>query len=356
MSKRTLGLDISTRSIKAAQLLAHDNGTWAVEKLHARALSFDCMRDGQVREGKEDVVLAALKDLLGEAKFDTNDVIFGMNSSSACFMTPMEVPLTSPAQLPRALPGYLLAKNPTYNGVDNVYSYTVLGERLDDTGDRALQLMLYTVRGDYATTLADIIQRAGLRIVGADLSALAALRAVHVEESAPNQIDALVDIGAGLLSILLHHNGVPHMLTLDPDAGGDAASRRTAEALELDFNTEPAKVEWHKINDTATVGQIAQARSDYARSLATKVSNAIDIGLRRSTEQDSVANITLVGGGSLLQGLSPALRTALGGAPISYARLSSQITGAGGGAVDRTEPTTGGDFLVAIGLATGSTA
>ncbi|WP_460866511.1 pilus assembly protein PilM [Nocardioides pakistanensis] len=353
MTDRVVGLDIGASSVKAAQVLRKGDGTFTVEKQAASALPFGVVQDGHVEEKERARVAAIIRQMWTEAKFDTKDVIVGYNSSSAVFMTEMRVPLMKPEDVHKALPTIVEARNPSLSPDENEMSFTVVGEVDGDDGPE-LRVLAYSVRSDFAEAAGRLVDDAGLNLVGADLSALATLRAMQIQDRPDTQLDALVDIGANITTLVLHHNGVPKMLLLDPDSSGNVATTRIADAMGLDEGDEH-QAEWQKINDESPVGIVAQARNEYSANLAAKVANGFGAYLNRHQDQfEGLANVTLVGGGALLHGLGYFLRQSLGSVPLSYAQVDDNITGPKGGEVERLESASGGDFLVAVGLGTGA--
>lgn len=351
MSDRVIGLDIGSSSVKAAQILRRGDGTFLVERQAARPLPRGAVFDGRVDEKERLRVIEVIQQMFAEEGFSTKDVIFGLNSSSAVFMQEMRLPLMRPEDVAQALPLALEAKDATLSSEENEISWTVVGEVEGDNGPE-LSVLVYSVRADYAKDTAEVIEAAGLNVVGADLNALAVLRAIAVQQRPRNQVDAIVDIGANVTILMLHHNGVPKMLLLDPDSAGHVATSRIVDALGLDEDDEQ-QGEWEKMNNEEPVGIVAQARNEYSANLASKIAGGFDSYLSRSEEYDQIANVTLVGGGALLHGIGFFLRQALGSVPLSYAQVAENIAAAGGGEVERSEIGSGGDYLVAVGLGTG---
>lgn len=351
MSDRVIGLDIGSSSVKAAQVLRKGDGTFVVEKQAARAIPSGAIADGRIKEKERLRVTDILSTLFAEEKFATKDVILGLNSSSAVFMQELTVPMMQPEDIDKALPEIITAKNPDLDPSEMEMSYTVVGE-VEGEFATELKVLVYSVRADYAREVAEVAEAAGLNVVGADLNALAALRAIAVFPRPPRQVDAIVDIGAEVTVMFLHHNGVPKMLHLDPDSAGQSATTRIADALGLDDEDE-RQAEWQKINTEEQYGIVPQARNDYSQNLASKIANGFAAYISRSDEFNQIANLTLIGGGSLIYGLGFYLTKALGSVPLVYAQVAENIVSPDGGDIEITENAAGGDYLVAIGLGTG---
>lgn len=359
MRDRVVGLDIGASSVKAAQVLRTGPNSYVVEKQAARLLSPGWVYDGRITEGHESDVCQAIRALFAEAGFATRDVVLGLNSSSGVFMSEVIAPLLPPSDIDAAMPMIVAANNPNLDLAENILSYTIVDELEGEHDERHLRVLVYNARIDYANKLALVVAEAGLNIVGTDISALAALRAMAVAPRPEGQLDAIVDIGANITTILLHHNGVPKLLTLDPDSAGQVATAKIADALGLDEEDpeQASRVEWFKVNNNDTVGQVAQARNEYGRSTSAKIASNLSAFLLGTEEFDELTNVTMVGGGAMLHGLGNTLYDTLAdrlGQPVelTYADLDPSISGPGGAPVDRIENQSGGDYLVAIGLGT----
>lgn len=350
MANRVIGLDIGSSSVKAAQVLRSDDGTFVVERQASRPIPRGAIYDGHIDEKERLRVAAILAKMFDEEKFSTKDVIFGLNSSASVFMEQIDVPVMKDEDLKKALPAFIEA-NLEGSAKDNEISYSVVGEVETENGKR-LRVLVFRVFAEFAKEIAEVIEKAGLNVVGADVNALAALRAIATQPRPDRQADAIVDIGANVMSLLLHHNGVPKVLTLDPDNAGEVATHRVLDVLGLDEGQED-RAEFHKINDDHNVGLVTQARNDYSKGLAARVAATFRANIDRAEDIDSIAAVTLVGGGALLAGIGYYLREALGEVPMTYAQFDPRITGKDGAPVQRQEPSSGGDYLVAVGLGTG---
>ena len=351
MGDRVIGLDIGSGSVKAAQVY-RNNGTFTVEKQAAAPLPHGSVFDGQIAKDSRKQIASIIRNLVEEHNFDTEDVIFGLNSSSSVFMKEITVPpVARPEDLKKALPNIIEAEMDLAPDT-NETSFTVVGEIVDKR-QRKLKVLVYSVRSEYARSVAEVIEEAGLNIVGADLNALASLRAVQIQPLPPRQLSAVVDIGSDVTSLMLHENGVPKTLFFDPDMAGTTVTNRIAEMLNLDI--EDGAAEWAKINDQNWDGPVAKIRDDYSKNLAQKVASVFDTTVRKEGDFDKVGHVLLVGGGSLLHGLGVAVREVLLDAQVDFANFDPTISSDSGDPVERYPQAFGADYLVAVGLGMGET-
>ena len=86
----------------------------------------------------------------------------------------------------------------------------------------------------------EAVERAGLKVARVDLSSFAALRSIAEEHLS---VEAVIDLGAHLTTIVIHTRGVPKLVrTLS--RGGEELTQRLADKLNMSMeNAELAKYE-----------------------------------------------------------------------------------------------------------------
>lgn len=351
MSSRVIGLDLGSSSVKAAQVLRKGDGTFVVEHQAARRLPYGAVYDGHVNTDFRDRVSRMIAEMFVEEKFSTKDVIFGLNSSNATFMDEVLVPVVPEKDVASSMPLLLNAQNGAYDDSKAEMSYSIVGVVETPDGPR-LKVLVFRALVDPVREMSEVIEAAGLKVVGADLNALASLRVVSTQDRPDMVVDAIVDMGASVTTILIHHNGVPRMLSLDPQFAGGVATERVADALGID--PENVKAEWSKINDESELGLVPQARTTYAREASSRIQRVISDYVTRTDDVTSVASLTLVGGGALLAGLGESMRRSFPDIPRAYAQFAGHVTASNPEGILRQERESGGDYLVAVGLGTGA--
>lgn len=348
--RRVVGLDLGATGIKAAQVL-HTADGWLVEKTKHVPLPDGVIFDGRVTPTGAHRLTDTLRQMWSEAGFKTKAVVLGLGSSSAVFMRELTVRRVDPRDAAKALPVMLVAKDPSLDPVDVETSWTVIAEHPSPEGvegEGTLDVSVCSARRDFLQDLAAPVREAGLNIVGGDLTALAILRATKVVERPADQIDALIDVGESVTTILLHHNGVPRLLTLDPDSAGRDATERVLLGLGLGPE-DVAEAVIEKNTTSSADGPVARAKVEYSTRFARRVRGGFDAFLERSN-YEVVSKVVLTGGGSRIDGLGYFLHQALGTVPMDRADLSEDITFAPGCEPSIEIPETGGEYLAAIGL------
>jgi type IV pilus assembly protein PilM len=148
----------------------------------------------------------------------------------------------------------------------------------------------------------EAIERAGLTVARVDLSSFGALRSIADEHLA---VQAVIDVGAHLTSIIIHNHGVPQLVrTLA--RGGQQLTDALAESLELDQDeAEQLKRE----RGLTTRGDAASdALNASIRPLLAEIRSSINY-FRAGSDGALIEGISLTGGGASLPGLAAALST-----------------------------------------------
>ena len=335
---RILGIDIGSSAIKIAQVnVGKDRHT--VEAYTSVPLPLESVIDGRIADGKHQLVVNALKSALDTDAFSTKDAIIGLNSSSSVFFRNASVPRMNDSTLKKSIVNIVEAEKTGLNMNEMHVDYSVLG---NETRGSKLRLMLYLVQDNYAESLCKAAEDAGLNVIGADISALATLRGTEIDVRQTDTA-AIVGIGADITSILMHRSGVPSALFLDSTGAGREASRVIADALGADAESED--MELYKVSNTRFDNDVQEAITEYGDMLAQKLLKTFEAFKRTRPDEPPVRSITLVGGGSFLQGLARVIQNHFD-LTIQYGRPEPAFDG---------DLSNAGLHLTAIGLATGAT-
>lgn len=332
-----LGIDIGSSAIKIAQVNVGKE-RHIVEAYTSVPLPFETVIDGRIADGKHAIVVSALKSALDTDLFTTKNAVVGLNSSSSVFFKNASVPRMSDDTLRRSIVNIVEAEKTGLNMEEMHVDYSVLG---NETRGSKLRLMLYLVQDEYAASLCRAVEDAGLNIVGVDISALATLRGTEINTRS-DETSAIVGIGADIISTLMHRGGIPSALFLDPNGAGREASGHIADALGASAESED--VELYKVSNTRFDLDVQSAITEYGDQVALKLVKTFEAFKRTHPDEPPVRSITLVGGGSFLQGLARVIQ--------NHFDLLIQY--------GKPEPTFDGDLshavlhLTAMGLATGA--
>lgn len=351
MSVKRIGLDLGASHIKAAQVTINADGTFTVDHQATRIVPAGAIADGRVNPAARHRVVELLASLATDPGFGTTEVVLGLNSSANVFLDQLLLPPALEEDYAEAIPALIEAAKPEWVSSDILMSWVPVGPVVTPKGPK-LKVIVARVLSSFAEEVCRLVEEAGFTIVGCDLLALGTLRAVATTTRPSGDLDVVIDIGETVATTLVHHNGVPVSLVLDPDTGGAVATDRIADAMGL-APEERGSAEVAKINSLNDRGAIAQVCSDYGRMLAVRVGKTLNALSKQTGEPIRIASVQLMGGGSLIAGLGHHLATELGVTQLSWAAMDPAFQFAP--APLDAPASTGGDLIAAIGLATGRT-
>lgn len=228
-----------------------------VEKVGQVALPAGSVHEGQVVSGP--AVTNALRQLRQGLGIGHTDVILGCEHLRS-FAREVTVPWVPVPQRQQALP--LVATEELQMAPDDaVVDFVELDESVGDDGGRVMRGLLVAASTEALTMEIMAVEAAGFRVSRVDLSALALVRSVGNAAAGPPAetvpdadgapvlptaaTEAIVDVGAGLTTVVIHDGGVPRFVRLLPPTERSAIARLVEEirsSFDYCFKDEPEAV------------------------------------------------------------------------------------------------------------------
>ena len=363
---RVVALNIGASNIIAVQGLVDDapqgRRTAVVEKIASIKTPQGALRSNGVH--MPGALTEALRELWRREGFQTKNVILGTDSRHVQSGVKW-IPYYHPKDLAEAahpdwvaqqkiLPNTADAKNTTIH-------HFVLRERtVRDTigagrADRQILMLVIAVPKAEPQALANVVEDAGLELIGMDLTALGMLRATSLPVREDRRVvDMIVDIGDTFTTMLLHVNGNLRAVETVAGSAGDSVTRAIATDIERlskqvggrDADPEEVKRTLALLakddpDNPITLKAIA-ASNRQAQSLVSDLGDFVTHYLRAVNEEGvgqeerGLKSVTLTGGGSFLFGLAERLGDQSAGGfdiPINQASVSSSFVTTEGGPV-----------------------
>ncbi len=162
-------------------------------------------------------------------------------------------------------------------------------------------------------------------------------------------MQAVVDVGAHLTSIVIHHHGVPRLVRTVA-RGGEELTEQLAERLNLTL-----EVAERRKRDVGLTGddEVADALRAAVRPLLAEIRSSINY-FRSGNDNARLERISLTGGGAALSGLAVAL-TGQVGVPVDVVSPMTHIGNRKSTGADVPESEAAAT-AVAVGLAMGAAA
>jgi len=287
-----IGLDIGATSVRAANLapgLLEGRPSVTVHGIGRVDLPPGAVINGVVAD--QTIVSSALKHLWAINKFECRNVILGI-ANQQVLVRDLTVPNLNPQQLAQALP--FQAREVIALPVDQVIlDFCQLGQ--PDPQTNMISGLLMATPREPVLAAVSAVEKAGLKVARVDLSSFATLRSIGQEELG---VEAIIDLGAHLTTIMIHDRGVPRLVrTLT--RGAQELTDQLASRLDISqLEAEQAKHEVGLEGDA----DAARALRDAARPLLAELRTSL--GYFRSTVKNaSLERIAVTGGGAMLRGL-----------------------------------------------------
>lgn len=350
MADKVLGIDFGATGIKIAEVQTGKGDPTVVRQLFL-PLEADLVHRGAIHPENVGRISSELKMFLSAQKVVARDAIMGISAADEVFVNRTVTNWHDAKDFHTAV-GFEISANPDLlpgarEGV--IMDAVVFGELQDDDGHRKLDTLLIGVNPVVVNTQIQVLQKAGLRVAGSDLTAFGLLRAIALPARPPGQLDMLVDIGHEVLTVVIHEGGKPYAVVLQKDAGGREANEIIEQAL-LDDDVDA-------ILSAKTVPsadpRVHGALQDYAFKVFTAIQEAIvSYTLNHPEREQKIQGITLTGGGALLRTLPGTLKNSFR-VPVEIGALDTAV--AGEAERYNTDQKMSACYAAAVGLALGAT-
>ncbi|MGL4339449.1 MAG: type IV pilus assembly protein PilM [Rhodoglobus sp.] len=348
MGKTIVGLDISSSSIRAAELDGPLKSKPTLVRYHAvRGLPSGAVVKGEVMEPR--TVADALKQLWSVGKFGTKNVVLGVGNARV-LARDLSVPKMPLNTIKGSLPFYVQEMLP-FPAKDALLDFYPMSESLSESGPVINGLFVAAPKSAVMGNI-EAVQLAGLNTVNVDLIPFALSR-VLLSSARTAGTAAMIDVGGTTTTVVISSQGVPQFVRLIPSGGDDVTA-----ALVSRLRLSPEDAENAKRSAGLAMGHTPTSGAD-AASIVYELTGKLITSLREtlnyfagSRPNTPVSRVVLSGGGSMLRGFREALSeyTRL---PVSVGDPFEMVST---GRTTTQSPDVGSSLSVAIGLAMGNAA
>jgi type IV pilus assembly protein PilM len=326
-SQNLVGLDIGSMSVRAVETT---RGRDAIARFGIAPLPKGTVQSGVVHN--DAAVTAAVKQLWATMKFKTRSVVLGVTNPQVV-VREMSVANLPPRELKQALPFQVRDSLPlpVERSLLDFYPLENPGTNENVRG------LLIAAPKEAVLTAVQAVEKAGIHVERVDLASFALLRAASRLD---NQVEAIVDIGAQVTTVVVHQDGVPLIVRTIPRGGAEiteqvasrlkvdnaiaedlkcrigmagpgdhAAGRMTAPTLETDEEAGGRRAE-ATVPDPSGHSETVAVIKDAVRPLVNEIRSSFAY-LNTGERQARVARLVLSGGGAMLAGLPELLSSQL---------------------------------------------
>ena len=327
MPRTLVGLDIGSSGVRAAEF-APGRRRPTLRRFAQVPLPSGVVRAGTVVDGE--ALTEALRTLWSQGKFGTKVVSLGV-ANAGVLVRQMDLDWMPPADFRKAL-RYQVQDVLPFSVDEANLDYHLLEdlEVPDENGEprRVARILLVAAARDMVDSFVDAARRAGLRPNGVDLLPFALLRArTPVLGTDEHVTEAIVDVGADVVSVVVHSGGVPRYVRMIPGVGGDTVTEAVRERYDWTWeDAERTKVyvglPGHAHLDPSQLSAVTprtdgldHAAQQVVQVAAVELADEISTTLafyRDSAAEDGsgatgVSRVLLAGAGTLLGGFAELL-------------------------------------------------
>ena len=301
----TIGLDIGTSAVRAAQVTRTKSGA-SLAAFGQVALTPGAVVDGEIRDPGP--VSEAIAQLWKRAKFRSKRVVIGV-ANQRVVVRQVDLPFLEEKEFRSSL-RYQVADHIPMPVETAELDFQIIEDYVTEERDHFMRVLLVAAGTDMIEGFLAAVDAAGVIPAGVDLAPFAVARAVSPAargETGVAGAEAVVDVGAGVTNIIVHHNGEARFVRILLVGGDDVTN-----ALSENFDVPYDEAEAMKLDMTA-LGSTPEAQSvvaEHVDSLVDEIRGSLDY---YSSQEDSepVTSLVLTGGGSLTPGFVTALERGL---------------------------------------------
>jgi type IV pilus assembly protein PilM len=312
-----IGLDIGTSAVRAASVGGGGKGGPSLLKFGQVALPVGAVEGGEIRD--PGAVSEAISQLWKRSKFKTKQAVVGV-ANQRVVVRQVDLPFMEEKDLRSSL-RYQVAEHIPMPVDDAELDFQVIDDFVTENQEHMMRVLLVAAARDMVGGLVDAVSAAGLRPSGVDLTPFAVARAVS--QVARGEVgvagaEAIIDVGASVTNIVVHHNGEPRFVRILL-VGGDDATEALADELEVSLEeAEAVKLDLGRGVGPEPARRVLGARVE---ALVSEIQGSIDYYLSLE-DSEPVTSVIISGGGSLTPGLTERLEASIGtpvrrGAPLS---------------------------------------
>lgn len=317
MARTVVGLDIGASGVRAAEFRLGKSEPY-LRKFAAVPLPAGAIRAGVVADPP--AVTEALRQLWSEGKFSTKAVALGIASEGVLvrqmdldWMPRPDFAKALRYQVAHALPFPVDEANLDYHLLDEL---DVPAEQEGQTR-RVARILLVAAAREVVDTFVEAMHGAGLRAVRADLLAFALIRAACPNRKVDGPTEAIIDIGADIVTVIVHQGGQPRFVRMIPGLGSERITQalqdrygwswEDAERTKIALGVPAPSPEGTQEPDSAIADHPAQeVISQQVTSMIAEVRDSLEFFFVGATST-TLSRVVLAGSGARLAGLAPLL-------------------------------------------------
>jgi type IV pilus assembly protein PilM len=305
-----IGLDIGSSSIRAVEV-RRTKDEFSLSNFGQVPLPAGTVTGGVIQD--PGAVTAALKQLWAACKFGTKHISLGVTSPQLV-VREMSVANLPAKEMRQALPFQVKDALPLAVERSLLDFYP-----LEEPGNNpTVRGLLIAMPKDAVLAAVDASEKAGLHVDAVDLASFALLRAASRLDA---QVEAIVDVGAEVTSVVVHADGEPLIVRTVPRGGSEITESMATRLGVPVHEAEALKCRFGLRGDDNPA--TSDAALDAIRPLVSELRSSFTY-LASGERQKQVTRVSLCGGSALMPGLAEHLQSQLN-LRVMYADSASRL-------------------------------
>jgi type IV pilus assembly protein PilM len=299
--KEVIGLDIGSSAIKLAELRETRKG-YQLKNIGEAIIPPEAIVNKVIINSG--AVVEAISSLMGDLGIKTKDVVISISGHSV-IIKKVSLPKMSQRELRDAIPWEIEQYIPhSINDVN--YDFQILpGESPEGNMDVLIVAAKKDITNDYIV----VANEAGLNPVVVDVDVFALENMYEVNYSEPNEIVALINIGASVTNINILKDGIS-IFARDITAGG----RQFTEWIqkEFDLSYDEAEKKKYSLELGKVPPELDRITRDFTDLICGEIKRTLDFFSTTTTSRETVRKIMLGGGSSKIPYIKETLEDKIG--------------------------------------------
>ena len=308
-SKSIVGLDIGSSSIKAVELSRRGRSKeFELTHLGVSLLPAEAIVQGAFLNSS--AIVEGIREAIEKAKIRTKNVAAAVSGHSV-IVKKVSLPVMTREELDEQIRWEAEQYIPFDVNEVNL-DFQILNS---GGGEGQMEVLLVAAKKDLVDDYVQVIREAGLVPAAIDVAAFAVENAFEANyDVRPDEVVALVNIGAQVVNINIISNGAP-AFTRDITTAGNQYTEEIQKALSISFDeAERIKLGGRRSENSQEVvpQEVEQAMRTVTEMVIGEISRSLDFF--SATSADSrIERIVLCGGGASVAGLQAAFQQRTGG-------------------------------------------
>ena len=308
-SKSVVGLDIGSSSVKAVELSRRGRSKeFELTHLGVALLPAEAIVQGAFLNSS--AIVEGIREAIEKAKIRTKNVAAAVSGHSV-IVKKVSLPVMTRDELDEQIRWEAEQYIPFDVNEVNL-DFQILNS---GGGEGQMEVLLVAAKKDLVDDYVQVIREAGLVPAAIDVAAFAVENAFEANyDVRPDEVVALVNIGAQVVNINIISNGAP-AFTRDITTAGNQYTEEIQKALSISFEeAERIKLGGRRSESSQEVvpQEVEQAMRSVTETVIGEISRSLDFF--SATSADSrIERIVLCGGGASVAGLQAAFQQRTGG-------------------------------------------